>query len=241
MASAALWHPSEVAVAASGITTFSHEHYPELNGSFTALHAASVADLDRFWSSVWDFADVIGNKGERAFVGAPRLKDARFFDGAELSFAENLLRDPTDDLVLVHADETGIQSRLTRQDLHALVSRMQQALTAHNVVAGDVVAAWLPNNPEAIAWMLAANSLGAVFSSCSPDFGSQGVLDRFGQIRPKILIGVSSYRYADSTHDCLQKLREVAAELPSLEATVVMGDDADLTAIRNAVGHEQFL
>ncbi|MFV1990949.1 MAG: acetoacetate--CoA ligase, partial [Acidimicrobiales bacterium] len=241
MVSAALWRPTAEAIDATNLTRFSHEFYPELDGSFSSLHAASVADVDRFWSSMWDFAQVIGEKGERSFVDADRLKDTRFFVGAKLSFAENLLGDPTTDTALIHADESGIQTQISRQDLHALVSRMQQALQNLGVVSGDVIAAWLPNNPEAIAWILPPNSIGAIFSSSSPDFGSQGVLDRFGQIRPKVLIGVSRYRYADSEYDCLQKLRELTAEIPSLKATVVMGDDADLSGIRNAVAHEQFL
>ncbi|MFV1990801.1 MAG: acetoacetate--CoA ligase, partial [Acidimicrobiales bacterium] len=241
MTSAALWRPSAATIDATNLAKFSEAFYPELDGSYASLHAASIADLDRFWSAVWDFTGVIGDKGERTFVDATSLRGTRFFPDAQLSFAENLLRAPTSEAALVWADESGLQGSVSHSELHDLVSLMQQALISLGVTPGDVVAAWLPNNPDAIAWMLAANSIGAIFSSCSPDFGSQGVLDRFGQIQPKVLIGIDNYRYANKTHDCLAKLAELTAQIPSIQTTVVLTGNADLSDIRNAVKQTKLL
>lgn len=239
MTSVPLWQPKDK--AKTKLWAFAERYYPEAEHDYTELHASSAQDLDRFWSNMWDFAQVIGDKGEHSHIDASDLRDVRFFPDAKLNLAENVLRQKGSEPAMLFADELGARRSLTWDELHDLVSRMQQALEANGVEPGDVVAAWLPNNPEAIAWMLAANSIGAIFSSCSPDFGSDAVLDRFGQIEPKILIGASDYPYATKRHDCLAKLRELTNQVPSIQHSVILGKDANLDDIRAAVGHDKFI
>ena len=143
---------------------------------------------DLFWSLVWDFCGVIGDKGERLVADHGKMPGARFFPDATLNFAENLLRRSDGGEAIVFRGEDKVVTRLTWAELNALVSRLQQALRAAGVGIGDRVAAMLPNVPEAVALVLAVTSIGAIWSSCSPDFGERGVLDRFGQIEPKVFV-----------------------------------------------------
>ncbi len=188
---------------------------------YKALHAWSIDDREGFWNLVWDFCGVIGDKGQR-ILDADRMPGARFFPDARLNFAENLIRRNDDRDAIVFRGEEGATRRLSWRDLNALVSRLQQSLAAAGVTAGDRVAAYLPNLPEAIAAMLAAASLGAVWSSASPDFGVQGVLDRFGQIEPKVLVTVDGYLYAGKTIPLAERLSQILAGLPTVKATIVV-------------------
>ncbi len=190
--------------------------------SYAALHAWSVAHSEEFWNLVWDFCGVIGQKGARTVVDAERMPGARWFPDAKLNFAENLLRRNDDTDALVFWGEDKARRRMNWRALNAEVSRLQQAFRAEGLRAGDRVAAYMPNMPETIIAMLAASSLGAVFTSCSPDFGVQGILDRFGQIEPKFLIGVDGYHYGGKTHSVLDKLAEVQRNLPSLKRTILV-------------------
>jgi len=188
---------------------------------YADIHAFSIAEREAFWSALWDFCGVIGEKGERVLVD-DRMPGARFFPDARLNFAENLLRCNGASEAMVFRGEDGSSLRLTWADLHALVSRLQQWLAAQGVGVGDRVAAMMPNRPETIAAMLATASLGATWSSCSPDFGVQGVIDRFGQIEPKVFIAIDGYFYAGKRLDLTDKVREVVARLPSLAAVLVV-------------------
>jgi len=188
---------------------------------YADIHAFSIAEREAFWSALWDFCGVIGEKGERVLVD-DRMPGARFFPDARLNFAENLLRRNGASEAMVFRGEDGSSLRLTWADLHALVSRLQQWLAAQGVGVGDRVAAMMPNRPETIAAMLATASLGATWSSCSPDFGVQGVIDRFGQIEPKVFIAIDGYFYAGKRLDLTDKVREVVARLPSLAAVLVV-------------------
>ena len=143
------------------------------------------------------------------------MRETRFFPDARLNFAENLLRQAGDGTAIVFRGEDKVERRLTWDELAALVSRLQQAMRAAGVGAGDRVAAMLPNMPEAVAVMLAAASLGAIFSSCSPDFGERGVLDRFGQIEPKLFFACDGYWYNGKAIDVAEKVAAIAAKLPS--------------------------
>src|SRR6185503_19406340 len=153
--------------------------------SYAELHAWSVSHAEDFWNLLWDFAGVIGEKGPVTLAEPGRMPGARWFPQGRLNFAENLLRRRDGAEAIVFWGEDRIKRRLTYRQLNDLVSRMAQALADVGVGKGDRVAGYLPNLPESTAAMLATASLGAVWSSCSPDFGVQGVLDRFGQIRPK--------------------------------------------------------
>ncbi|WP_018181114.1 acetoacetate--CoA ligase [Kaistia granuli] len=187
-----------------------------------ALHRWSIEDRAAFWDLVWDFGGVVGDKGERRLVDGDRMPGARFFPDATLNFAENLLRKTGDGDALVFWGEERVKRRLSWDALHALVSRLQQALVAAGVGPGDRVAAMMPNMPETVAAMLATASIGAVWSSCSPDFGPRGVLDRFGQIEPTVFFACDGYFYGGKTIDIAAKLAEIVPSLHSVRATVIV-------------------
>lgn len=189
---------------------------------YASLYAWSIAARPDFWHLVWDFCDVVGNRGDRIVVDDDRMPGARWFPEARLNFAENLLRrrDAADAIVFWGEDQ--VRRRLSHGELYDQVKRAARALRASGVRAGDRVAAILPNMPETVVAMLAAASLGATWCCCSPDFGVQGVVDRFGQITPKVLIAVDGYYYNGKTCDGLQKLHGIVDALPTLERVVVV-------------------
>jgi acetoacetyl-CoA synthetase len=187
---------------------------------FGALHRWSIDHRDEFWGAVWDFCDVVGEKGERVLADGDRMPGARWFPEARLNFAANLLRRGDGAPALVARDERGARRVVSGRELRDLVSRAAQALADSGVVAGDRVAGYLPNGPDAVVGMLASASLGAVWSSCSPDFGVQGVLDRFGQIEPRVLLAVPEYAYGGKLFDVRLRVAEIAEALPSVERVV---------------------
>lgn len=191
-------------------------------GDYAILHAWSVADPGAFWAMIWDELGIIGERGERTHLAGERLRDHRFLPDATLNVAENLLGEPTDDLALVFRGEDGETVDVTRAELHTMVGQVQVLLREAGVGVGDRVVAWLPNRPETYAVMLACAGLGAVFASTSPDFGTDGVIDRFGQIEPKVLFSVPDYAYNGKRHDCAGRLDEIRAALPSLESSITV-------------------
>jgi acetoacetyl-CoA synthetase len=211
---------------------------------YESLHRWSVAEPGRFWETAWDFCGVVGERGDVAVDPAPDLWRTRFFPDAVLSYAENLLRRDDEGAALRFVREDGVRRTCSWRELHELVSRLQQALRAAGVGPGDRVAAWLPNVPEAYALLLATSSIGAVFSSCSPDFGTQGVVDRFGQIEPVVLCAADGYLYGGEEYDCRERLEEIARQLPSVRAVPVLssvGDTADLPKVAGVVGWEEWI
>ncbi|HEV2546486.1 MAG TPA: acetoacetate--CoA ligase [Stellaceae bacterium] len=221
-----LWQPSAQQVEEANLTRFRravNERWGAGLGDYAALHRWSVEQPDRFWRSLWDFAEVIAETaGETTLVDGYKMPGACFFPDAKLNFAENLLRrrDAADAIVFWGEDK--VRRRLSHAQLYDAVSRLAQAFAADGVGPGDRVAGYLPNMPETVIAMLAAASLGAVWSSCSPDFGVKGVLDRFGQIEPKILMLAEGYYYGGKSFDCLDKAAEIASQLPSLKRVVVV-------------------
>ncbi|OCP04883.1 MULTISPECIES: acetoacetate--CoA ligase [unclassified Ensifer] len=210
---------------------------------YDAFHAWSVAEGGDFWTAVWEHCGVIGERGNAALVNGDRMLDARFFPEAKLNFAENLLRETGDGDALVFRGEDKVSYRWSWSDLRALVSRLQQALKAEGIGPGDRVAAMMPNMPETIALMLATASIGAIWSSCSPDFGEQGVLDRFGQIAPKLFIACDGYWYNGKRQDVDAKVRAVSKTL-SVPVLIVpyAGDSAALaSSINNGKTLEDFI
>ncbi len=191
------------------------------------LYEWSVSQPEAFWSEVWDECGVVGVKGERAFVaaqsGAP-MSTARFFPDASLSVVENFLQQSGSGEALVAIDELGNRRNRSWDELRQRVAAIASALQQCGVGAGDRVVAWLPNSIEVVEVMLGAASLGAVFSSASPDFGTNGVLDRFGQIEPKVLVAADGYRYNGKEFDCLQRLSEIRAGLPTVVATILVSN-----------------
>jgi acetoacetyl-CoA synthetase len=221
-----LWQPSDKQIAAANLTRFMREASQRWNTSFdgtAAFHRWSVTEPEQFWRSLWDFAGIVAEtQGKVALFDGDRMPGARFFPEARLNYAENLLRRRDAGDALVFWGEDKVRRRLSHAELYDAVSRLSQALAADGVGPGDRVAGYLPNMPETIIAMLAAASLGAVWSSCSPDFGIKGVLDRFGQIEPKVLVLAEGYYYNGKAFDCLDKAREIASQLPSLARVVVV-------------------
>ena len=220
-----LWTPSADRIAASGMDKFrrlASERAGETLPDSVALHRWSIAHPGPFWDAIWDFCEVIGDKGDTAIADAPRMLDVRFFPGARLNLAENFLRRAGSSDAIVFRSEDKVADCWSWDRLHATVSSMQQALTAAGIVEGDRVAGLMPNMPESVAAMLAVTSLGAVWTSASPDFGARGVLDRFGQLAPKVLITVDGYNYAGKRIALAEKVGEIVAQLPGLERVVVV-------------------
>lgn len=206
----------------------------------------SIENPEIFWRSVWDFANVIGEPGSRVLERsqAEGMLGVNWFPEAKLNYAENLLRPSVNPDALVFWGEDKVKRRISRQALHSEVAQLAAALRDLGIVSGDRVAVWLPNMPEAIIAMLALSSIGAIFTSASPDFGVQGALDRFGQVTPKVLIGVDGYFYNGKTIDVLGKLGEVARQLPSVERVVVVSyvaAKAKIDAIPKAVNWQNFI
>ncbi|MEI6985041.1 MAG: acetoacetate--CoA ligase [Rhodospirillaceae bacterium] len=232
MPSQPLCTPSVERVAAANITAFSHRvagrHGFVTTGELAKdlakdLYAWSVAQPEAFWSEIWDYGEIIAEtRGERVLVNADCMLGARFFPDARLNFAENLLRRRDDALAIRFWGEDCVQRSLSYAELYDQVSRMAQVLSGLGIAAGDRVAGYLPNMPEAVVAMLATTSIGAVWSSASPDFGVQGVLDRFGQIEPKVLFAADGYYYGGKAFDCLAKLREIVDGLPTLVRVIVV-------------------
>jgi|SRR5579862_791327 len=220
-----LWRPSHERVADANLTAFTRRLSHRLGRPLddcAALHHASVEDMDAFWSELWDFGHVIGIRGARTVIDVDRMPGARFFPDARLNFAENVLKRRDDDPAIVATSEAGGDRILTWRRLYRDVCQAARALQASGVKPGDRVAGIVANVPEAIVAALGAAAIGAVWSSCSPDFGVQGILDRFGQIEPTVLLSVDGYRYGGKTHDCLAKLRDVASQLPTVKQLVVI-------------------
>ncbi|MGH8247358.1 MAG: acetoacetate--CoA ligase, partial [Gammaproteobacteria bacterium] len=221
-----LWQPSDRQIKSANITAFREFVRANLGvatNSYAELHAWSINDREAFWSSIWDFCGVIASKrGERVLVDGDKMPGARFFPDARLNFAENLLRRRDDSEAIAFQCENGSGNRLTWRELHAEVSALAQGLRAAGVVKGDRIAAMMPNIPDTITAALATASIGAVWSSCSPDFGVQGVLDRFRQIEPKILIACDGYFYNGKQIDIIDKMREIAAGLPTVERILIV-------------------
>ena len=222
-----LWKPSTQRASKAQIVAF--QKSLGLEGQYTELHKWSIDDPGRFWSTFWDWCGIIGNRNNSPnLVTDNQLFDNKFFPESTLNFAENLLtNEESDTPAIMFQSEDGRKRELSWDDLRALVSRFQSALISSGIGPGDRVAVWLPNIPETYAIMLAASSIGAVFSSTSPDFGVDGVLDRFGQIEPKILFATDNYFYAGIRYDVTDKLTEVANQLTSVQQIVVISNSDD--------------
>ena len=233
-----LWQPSQEQIEATNISRFirfvNQAHPIELN-SYQALYDWSVAEKENFWNSLWKFADVRAQtKGQQTLQNPTQMPGARWFPEAKLNFAENLLRRQDKGTAIVFRGEDQVKSSLTHADLYQKVAKLAAALKVMGIQKGDRVAAYLPNMPETIVAMLATTSIGAIWSSCSPDFGIQGVLDRFGQIEPKLLIAVDGYFYNGKQHDSLAKIQAILEKLPSVKHTLIVpyiNTDPDLTRI----------
>ena len=243
-----LWTPSAERIRDANLTRFRavlEERRGLAFDDYAALHRWSVEHREAFWSEIWEFCGVVAEtKGGTVLADGDRMPGARWFPDARLNFAENLLRRSDTGPALIFRGEDRAGRSVSRAGLRDLVSRLAQAFEAEGVGPGDRVAGYLPNIPEAIAAMLAAASIGAVWSSCSPDFGVAGMLDRFGQIEPKLLITADGYSYNGKAIDSLGRVREALERLPSVERVVAlpyMADEPDLAALPLARRLEDFI
>jgi acetoacetyl-CoA synthetase len=232
-----LWQPSPQRIKQSNVTTFieaAEDSWNVVIGDFEGLYEFSIASKEKFWQSLIDFAGVTAETwGTVILENADQMPGAVWFPDAKLNYAENLLRNRDDRDAMVFWGEDQIKTRVSRKELYDAVSRLAQAMRAAGLAEGDRVGGYMPNMPETIIAMLAAVSIGAVWSSCSPDFGVQGVLDRFGQIEPKMVIVCDGYFYNGKAHDILSKVKSVLAQLPSVEVTVVVPYSCALPSITN--------
>ncbi len=248
MESTIVWQPSEERLKSSNMMMFMkkveqnwHIKLPD----YESLYEWSIKEPERFWRSVWKFGGVIAHRqGEVTLVNGSMMPGAHWFPDARLNFSENLLRRRDDHDAIVFWGEDRIKRTMTYAQLYDEVSRLAHALRSAGVTAGDRVAGYVPNMPETVIAMLSAASIGAIWSSCSPDFGVRGVLDRFGQIEPKVLFSADSYFYNGKIHDCVSKLVEVRGGLPSVQELIIIpygNRQPDLTTLPGARLWQDFL
>lgn len=214
-----LWTPSDKRIETSLLADFARQNGQPID--YEAIHQWSVEDKASFWDAVWDFCGVVGEKGDVALVDETNTKEAKFFPDAKLNYAENLLCHGQDGPALIFRGENGARLEWSWTELRSTVSRLQQALTTMGIGQGDRVVAYVPHCPMTLAIMLAVTSLGAVWSSCSPDFGFNGVCDRFGQIEPKLLFTADAYFYNGKTHDSIATAMKISEAIPSIENVIV--------------------
>ena len=241
---AVLWSPNPERVSGAQITHFANLARTRFGVEDADLHRWSVESPEHFWALVWEFCGVRGERGERVYVAPTSANEpstARFFPDARLSVVENLLARTGTDEALVAIDELGARRARTWDELSTRVAALAGALLASGVRSGDRVVAWLPNSLEVVEAMLAAASIGAVFSSASPDFGASGVIDRFGQIEPVVLFAIDGYRYNGNDFDCLERLAEIRACLTTITTTVLVRATKSSSAPNDVIDYEEFL
>ncbi|HEV7164137.1 MAG TPA: acetoacetate--CoA ligase [Gammaproteobacteria bacterium] len=243
-----LWTPGPARIQQANISRFldyvRRECDPHVMDQRT-LYQWSVEYPDKFWPQVWAFCGIKASVSwDEALKDGGKMPGAQWFTGSRLNFAENLLRYRDERPALVFRSEHGERMSLSYRELYRQVAGLADALRKSGVTSGDRVAGFMPNRPEAVIGMLAATSIGAVWSSCSPDFGINGVLDRFGQIAPKVLITCDGYHYDNKAIDCLERIRGVLEKLPSVERVVVVpyvNARPDIAAIPKAVHWSEYL
>ncbi|HEU4616627.1 MAG TPA: acetoacetate--CoA ligase [Gammaproteobacteria bacterium] len=233
-----IWTPSAQRAAASHLSAFMAARAPREVRDYRALHAWSIAEPAPFWSAVAEFTGVkLATRARSVVEDFDRFPGARWFEGAELSFTENLLPAGAQGTAIVSLGEQGERTELGWEDLRRQVGCLEAALASLGVGAGDRVAGLVPNAAPAVVAMLAAAGRGAIWSGCSPDFGTRAVLERFGQIEPKVLVAADGYVYRGKRISSLATVLEVAAAIPSLEAVIVFGrldERPALDALANA-------
>src|SRR5690606_37256236 len=255
---APIWAPGPDRVARANVTRFmaAAAGMGAPVSDWESLYQWSITRPVEFWPLVWEFCGVVAEERrprapwDEVVRGIDRMAPPdpelgpRWFPGARLNFAENLLRFDDDLEAIVSWDEEGRRESLTFAALGRRARAFAKALSAAGVEPGDRVAGFLPNIPEAVIAMLGTALIGAVWSSCSPDFGVGGVLDRFGQIHPKVLVAADGYRYAGKRIDCLTRVGEVAAQIGSIQRVVVvpyLGATSSLSGIRDSAWWDDFV
>ena len=243
-----MWQPTADQVRLTEMDKFRRLVNEKFNlqlNSYEDLHHWSVSSIKEFWAEMWNFGEIICSEQQTEVVdNLTMMPGAKWFSGTRLNFAENLLRFRNDRTAFVFQGEDQPIRSLTYSKLHTAVAQTAHALRDAGVVVGDRVAGFMPNMPEAVIAMLATASIGAIWSSSSPDFGIKGVLDRFSQIKPKILFSANGYFYNGKSFNSLKKLEGILHKLPSVEKVVVVPyteERADISAIHNGIHYDDFL
>ncbi|MDX1400350.1 MAG: acetoacetate--CoA ligase, partial [Kiloniellales bacterium] len=244
-----LWQPRPEQVRQTNLAAFMSSLQESKGLDFTdyaALYDWSISDVEAFWEAVWDYGQVIAEGSrEPVLVDGDKMPGAAFYPNVRLNFAENLLRRRDGHDAIVFWGEDKVKRRLSHEELYDLVSRTAQALQSLGVGEGDRVAGFMPNMPETVIAMLATTSLGAIWSSCSPDFGTQGVLDRFGQIEPKVIFCPDGYYYNGKTISSLERVAAFSKDLPSVRKIVVapyLAEAVDLKSLDDrALTFQEFI
>ncbi len=229
-----IWIPSEERIKSSNM--FAYLKYAEkISGkkfkNYNELYKWSVSDIKRFWKSIWDISEIKHSSDYDFIVSKDKMPDSKWFGGAKLNFAENLLRYKDDHIAIISTRENAPTVRLTYNQLYNLVAKCAYSLRQLGLKEGDRVAGFVTNTPEAIIAMLATTSIGAIWSSCSPDFGTQAVLDRFSQIEPKIVFASEEYSYNGKVIDCKQKIESVVDNVPSIQRVFLIPRFNDFSGI----------
>jgi len=223
-----LWKPSDPLIKKANVTAFIQainlNNTSEKIENFSALHRWSTNHPEAFWNAIWEYSEVIATKGNITLNNKNNMLASIWFPDSEINFAENLLEKMTkpSQTAIQFWGENKVKTSLDQSDLKKQVASVAQFLKDQDIQSGDVVAGFLPNIPEAIICMLATSSIGAVWTSCSPDFGAQGVLDRFGQVKPKVFISANAYYYNGKTHDCLEKVSQITDALNSIQQVIII-------------------
>jgi acetoacetyl-CoA synthetase len=243
-----LWSPSQERIRASNMYHFMQWINARLSLNFTRydeLYQWSVDHIADFWEAWWHYAGIKASAPYTRVLDDPTIMPgAKWFEGARLNFAENLLRFRDDRTALVFYGEDRVRRNLSYAELYAAAANAAEALKTLGVKAGDRVVGFMPNLPETVVAMLAATSIGAVWSSCSPDFGIKGVLDRFGQIKPKVLFTADGYFFKGKRIDSMERIAQITRQIPSIEKIVVVPyttAQPDLQALANGVLYADFV
>ena len=243
-----LWKPSADRVQATNMYCFMNQindRFGQNFAEYNQLYQWSVENIPDFWETIWDFTGIIASESYREVIDdLSKMPGAKWFSGARLNFAENLLRYRDDQVAIVFKGESQESTYLTYAELYREVARLASAMKKSGVQVGDRVVGFMPNMPQTIIAMLAASSMGAVWSSCSPDFGIKGVLDRFGQIRPKIIFTANGYSFKGKKIDSLARIADILKQLPSIEKVVVVpytDSEPDISAVPNAVLYPNYV
>ncbi len=242
-----LWKPSEERIRQTNMYRFMqhvNQKYGKNLTDYPQLHQWSVENIADFWSTLWDFVGVKASKRWEQVIDDPyKMPGAKWFSGARLNFAENLLRYRDDQVALIFKGEGMPSSKITYRELYNEVAQVAKSLKALGIKAGDRVVGFMPNMPHSIIAMLAATSMGAVWSSCSPDFGVKGVLDRFGQIKPRVLFTANGYSFKGKNMDSLERISDILKQIGTVEKVVVVpytDKNPDISKVPNAVMYADF-
>ena len=241
-----MWQPTEEQINNSQMMDyiqFVNQKFGLSLKDYSQLYDWSIENAKNFWGSFWEYSKIIHHSPYSDVVDdISKMPGAKWFEGATLNFAENLLQHRDDKIAIQFYGEEGTQSSLSYRELYDKVSRLVESMCEMGIVKNDRVVGFMPNIPETIIAMLATASIGAIWSSCSPDFGIKGVLDRFKQIDPKLIFTADGYWYNGKKIDCISKLKEILADLPSIEKTVIIPfvGNTDLSEIQNLIQWEDF-